>query len=270
MGGDSSSGHCARYLSLLGVASEPPSLGSLRRLVRAHLERVPFENISKLYYLKRRGMRGVPDLALFLDGIEEHNFGGTCYSNNPYFRELLAYLGYDASLCGADMSDPDVHTWLLVRLDGVDYHVDVGYAAPLFEPVRRDLDRAFEFRLGNESWVVGPPDGRGRSRMDHYRDGECIHGYLAKPVPREPSYFEEIIADSFRPDSTFMNCIRAVRFAGDGSLGLTNTTLVRAEGARHSVTRLAGEEEVVGALDQHFGMAPSITREALSAVGELR
>lgn len=37
-----------RYLGVLGVTAGPPSLENLRALVRAHLTRVPFENISKL------------------------------------------------------------------------------------------------------------------------------------------------------------------------------------------------------------------------------
>lgn len=255
-----------RYLGLLGLEREAPSIEALRRVVRAHLEHVPFENISKLYYLTTRGKRDIPDLELFLEGIELRRFGGTCYSCNPYLRELLEYLGYEARLCGADMSDPDVHTALLVHLDGREYHVDVGYAAPLFEPVPRDLDREFEARLGNERWVLQPRDESGRSRMDHYRDEERIHGYVAKSAPRDLKYFREIIADSYRHDSTFMNHLRIVRFAGDTSLGLSDTTLVRAEGERVVATRLAGRAALLQTIEECFGIAPSVAREALAVL----
>jgi arylamine N-acetyltransferase len=42
-------------LSTLEVEPAPPSLGHLRRLVRAQLIRVPFENITKLHLKKTLG-----------------------------------------------------------------------------------------------------------------------------------------------------------------------------------------------------------------------
>ena len=59
-----------RYLNVLGVADARPDLDGLRRIVRAQLIRVPFENVSKLFLARSRGFRGVPDLDLYLDGIE--------------------------------------------------------------------------------------------------------------------------------------------------------------------------------------------------------
>ncbi len=69
------------YLKTLGVPRRPPSAEALCELVQAHMLRVPFENISKLYY-KQQGRRGLPNLDQYLTGIDRFNFGGTCYSNN--------------------------------------------------------------------------------------------------------------------------------------------------------------------------------------------
>jgi arylamine N-acetyltransferase len=41
-----------RNLDVLGVTKKAPSRDALTELVTAHLTRVPFENISKLYYRK--------------------------------------------------------------------------------------------------------------------------------------------------------------------------------------------------------------------------
>ncbi len=106
-----------RYLSILGIEPEEPSHDHLRRLVRAQLIRVPFENISKLYLKKTRDASFIPSLEEHLDGIERFNFGGTCYANNPYFAELLCHCGYDVDICGADMTKPDVHVVSKVRLE---------------------------------------------------------------------------------------------------------------------------------------------------------
>ena len=256
-----------RYLALLGVEPDRPGLAHLRRLVRAHLERVPFENISKLHHLRTRGLRDAPDLELFLDGVERHGFGGTCSSNNPHFAGLLRSLGYDVSLCGADMSDPDVHTALIVRLQEREYLVDTGYAAPLFEPLPRD--RGGEVRSGDDRWVLDPPDGLGRSRMTHLRRGEPVHGYLLKPRPREPGFFRPMVRASFRPSATFMTQVLLVRVAGERVERIANLNLVEATGSRFRVTRLADRDELVTTVEERFGIPAAITREAIAGIDQL-
>jgi arylamine N-acetyltransferase len=72
------------YISLLGIPLRQPSIDALCELVQAHMLRIPFENISKLYYKKHQGLRRLPTLEQYLDGIQQYHFGGTCYSNNYY------------------------------------------------------------------------------------------------------------------------------------------------------------------------------------------
>ena len=69
------------YLQLLGVTRSHPDLQLLTRLVRAHLDRLPFENVSKLLYFRRNGLKDIPDLRVYLDRSERYHFGGTCYSS---------------------------------------------------------------------------------------------------------------------------------------------------------------------------------------------
>ncbi len=200
-----------RYLRLLGVPARAPSLAALDELVRAQLTRVPFENVSKLHR-RRAGLRELPDLERHLDGVERHHFGGTCYPNNLHLHGLLAELGYDVRLCGADMTKPDVHLACIVTVDGHEHIVDGGYGAPFLAPLPRDLDRDHVIELGRERYVLRPQDAAGRSRLDLYRDGVLQHGYLLKPEPRRIEEFAAVIADSFRDDATFMNALVAVRF----------------------------------------------------------
>ena len=202
----------ARYLRVLDAPARKPSAEALAELVAAHAMRVPFENVSKLYYRKRENMRRLPDAKRFLDGIERYNFGGTCYTNNYYLNQLLAALGYDAKLCGADMSNPDVHIVSLVAVDGREYLVDVGYAAPFLAPLPRDLAHDHEIVLGRDRYVLEPQDAEGRSRMRLYREGKSKHGYVAKPTPRTLEYFASVIAHSYTDEATFMNALLLVRF----------------------------------------------------------
>jgi len=258
-----------RYLGLLGARREEASVGALRELVQAHLCRVPFENISKLYYRKHLGLRALPGLELFLDGIEQFNFGGTCYPNNYYFYQLLANLGYQVMLCGADMSNPDVHLVSMIDLEEHQYLVDVGYAAPFLAPLPRDLATDHVIELGSDRYVLKPQDAAGNSRLELYRDGNLKHGYVAKPVPRQIGDFEQVIGDSYRDEATFMNAILLARFHPDRSLVIHNLTVIESQGTESSVRTVANRSELVHVISECFGIPRRITRDAVDGLGRL-
>ena len=98
-----------RYLGVLGLSERPPSVSALGEILQAHLRKIPFENISKLYHRNVRRRTDLVDLPTFLDDVEHFAFGGTCYALNRGLDLLLAGLGYEVRFCGADMSQPDVH-----------------------------------------------------------------------------------------------------------------------------------------------------------------
>lgn len=254
-----------RYLGLLGVPKRPPSLDALGELVAAHLMHVPFENVSKLYYRKHMGLNNIPDIATYLDGIERYHFGGTCYSNNYYFYLLLANLGYAAKLCGADMNNPDAHMISMVTVEGREYLVDVGYAAPFLAPLPRDLTEDYTIVLGRDRYVLKPQDANGCSRLELYRDGNLKHGYLAKPAPKQIEDFS--VADSFRADATFMNALLLVRFYRDRSLVIHNLTVIESQGTASKSHSLNSRDELGRVVERHFGIPKGIVMEA---VGELR
>jgi N-hydroxyarylamine O-acetyltransferase len=254
-----------RYLRLLRLPRRPPGLAALTELTSAHLRRIPFENVSKLYHRGDLEMR-LPDLARFLDGVERHHLGGTCYSTNFHLHELLVDLGYRVSLCGADMSAPDVHLVDTVDLAGRTYLVDVGYAAPFRSPLPLDLRRDHEVRWGSERYVLKPRDRAGRSRMDHFRDGRLRHAYEVNPRPRRIEEFAPAIAASFDGGATFMNALLVARFAPRRSLTLRNLTLTEAREGRPVVHRTLGRDDLPRAVERHFGIPEAITRRALEGV----
>ncbi len=255
-----------RYLSILGIEQEEPSLDHLHRLVRAHLIRVPFENISKLFLKKTQHASFIPSLEKHLDGIEKFNFGGTCYANNPYFAELLRHCGYDVDLCGADMTRPDVHVVSMVRLEEQNYLVDVGYGAPFYGPMLLDLEREHEIVLGENRYLLHPRDKQGRSRMDQLRDGKPIHSYLAKPEPREIDDFAEVIRDSYSDAATFMNVVVVERFFPDHSLRFQNFDLRESTPDATTITRLPDKEELAEAIAHHCGFPGEMVREAIADI----
>jgi N-hydroxyarylamine O-acetyltransferase len=258
------------YLSILGVPKRKPNVDALCELVQAHLVRIPFENISKLYYRKHNDLRGLPGLELFLNGIDRFDFGGTCYTNNYYLYQLLANLGYQAMLCGADMSNPDVHMVSIVTVEKREYLVDVGYAAPFLTPLPRDLATDHVIVLGRDRYVLKPQDVRGCSRMELYRDGNLKHGYLAKPVPRQIRDFEQVIAASYREEATFMNALLLARFYPDRSVLIDNLTVIESRGAVSRIKTLAGLDELVQAAHKYFSIPLEFIIDTLNDLGQLR
>lgn len=259
-----------RYLRLLGITRRAPGPEALAELVRAQVERVPFENLSKLFRYRRGGLTGLPDLEEHLDGIERFHLGGTCYANNAHLHALLVALGYDARLCGADMSQPDVHVVNVVALEGREYLVDGGYGAPFVAPLPLDLRREQAVALGRDRFVIHPRGPDGSVAVDHLRDARPWHGYRVRPTAREVAHFRDVIADSFRPDATFMTSVVLVRFAGGGSRSLRNLALLEARGEVESRRPLAGPAALVELAESGFGVPREVTEAALEVVGTLR
>ena len=255
-----------RYLRLIGISQCEPSLDVLTQIVRAHLATIPFENISKLWRWRTSGFKGLVGLTQFLDGIEQYHFGGTCYSNNFHLHQLLAYLGFDVTLCGADMSAPDVHMVNIVRIAGREYIVDVGYASPFFEPLPRDLTNDHIVSFGDDTYVLSPRDSSGRSRLTFHKNGTAHHGYVVNPTPRDVGYFADVIADSFRPAATFMNAVLIARFDSNRSQVLHNMMLTEWDGMDVKKTSLLTEEELNRTIEKLFGIPSAISQIALEGV----
>ncbi len=251
-----------RFLNLLDVPRREPTEQALFEIVGAYLARIPFENISKLYYRKHHNLYTIPGLELYLDGIERFNFGGTCYSNNYYLYQLLTGLGYQATLCGADMSNPDVHLVSLVKVDGREYLVDAGYAAPFAPPLPRDLSTDYVIELGRDRYVLKPQDEQGCSRLDLYRNGELKHGYRAKPTPKTIDDFD--IAASFRDEALFMNTLLIARFFSGRSLIIHNQSIIESQGAETTIRTLTSMDEVAQVVNEHFGIPLEITASVIS------
>jgi arylamine N-acetyltransferase len=256
----------ARYLKALGVRARRPGLPALSELTAAHLARIPFENLSKLYYRHDAAMRGLPDLARFLDGIERWHLGGTCYSSNFHFHQLLTHLGYQVALCGADMSAPDVHLVNVVTIEGRRYLVDVGYAAPLLQPLPLDLAGDREIAWGPCRYVLRPRDADGRSRLDLYRDGVLAHGYVVNPAARRIGEFANIIAESFTERATFMHALLIARFEDGRAATLRNLTLHTVEGSTWHVRQIPGPGHLPEIIEQEFGISRTVARQALDGI----
>lgn len=253
-------------MGILELPAKEPSFKALKELIHQHLTRIPFENISKIYYKLKYNLNYKPDFERYLEGIRQYNFGGTCYSNNCYFNQLLNYLGYNAMLCGADMSSPDVHIVNVVKIDKKEYLVDVGYGAPFFEPVSLNLNSAHFVCLGNLEYIFHPKDKSGYIELKMFQDGKLKHGYIVKPVKRSIEDFDYVIKDSFREAATFLNSILLVKFNKSSGTMINNFSLIELEEERTKKTILKNKSDLVEKISIHLGIPPEIAEESLTSI----
>ena len=117
----------ADYLCRIGhTGGTEPTVETLRGIVDAHLNSVPFENLDMLAQapldLSREALR---------DKVVARRRGGVCYELNSALYYLLTELGFEAALHSAMVDSDDFleHGNLWVRAEGDLYLADVGFGS---------------------------------------------------------------------------------------------------------------------------------------------
>lgn len=210
------------YLCRIGIdpdAVETPDFESLARLQRAHVETIPFENLSITGDPRGRVPQNGVELArsTLYEKIVEQQRGGYCFELNGLFCWLLGELGYDARrvaarvLSGGGPGIPANHHSIIAELDR-SYVVDVGMGTPkLGRPVPIDGEAV----AGTTSdWRVVPDD---RPQED-YRlevaadDADWSGRYVFTTDARDLAYF--------RPANDYLQTARDSPFTGTHHLSI--------------------------------------------------
>ena len=257
-----------KYLKILEIEPETSSFELLRKIVKSHLAKIPFENISKLLY-KKNGMIDIPDFEMYLNGIEKYHFGGTCYSINYYLYLLLEYLGFNIKLCGADMRNPDVHLISMVNIDGKEFIIDCGYAAPFLEPLPRNLNEDYKINFCDEKYILKPQNNDGTTRIEQYYKNELKHWYTAKPLARRRKEFSKAIKDSYNDEALFMNALLITKFSNNYSVSIRNLSITEITGSNVSVRKIKSGEIPLLA-NEKFGMPIELVTKAIADLKTLK
>lgn len=261
-----------RYLDILGITRTGPDLDALSELTSHHLRRVPFENVSKIYRVRIQGIRAIPSLEEYLDGVERYNFGGTCYTNNYYLHLLLVHLGFTARLCGADIrfnaASPNDHMVNVVTVDGHEFIADVGYGAPFLRPLPRDKSIDVVFDFGSERYFLRPADRLGRNRLEVYQNGQMVHGYLLKPEKRQVGDFAGVIARSYTDTASFLNRLMVARFIDHRHCVMRNSVLTISTPDSSQKRQFYSRQDIADAVVQNYGMPPDIVGEIINSISE--
>lgn len=255
-----------RYLRLLGIQKQRPDFEYLKKIVKAQLSKVPFENISKIFFKKRLNLNHLIDFEPYLNGIEKYGFGGTCYSNNFYLNQLLNWLGYNTKLCGADMKKPDVHIINIVTIENHEFLVDTGYADPFTEPLPLDLSENYLINIGNDQYVLKPQNNNKQSQIELYREGELIHGYKVNPKARNISDFGKVIENSFEESATFMNALLLTRFDNNTFIVIHNRTIIESYGKMSKVHLIDSNEQLASEICHRFSIPKTIAIECIDGL----
>ena len=255
-----------KYLRLLGIQKQRPSFKYLKNIIGTQLSKIPFENISKLFFKKRHNLKQLIDIELYLDGIEKYGFGGTCYSINFYLNQLLSWLGYDIKLCGADMKNPDVHIVSIVNIENREFLVDTGYAAPFSEPLPLDLLNDYSINMGLDRYILKPQTNNSYSKIELYRNGELKHGYRINPTARNIGEFRQIIEESFKESATFMNALLLTRFDNNHFIMIHNMTFIESYGNISKKNSIDTFEQLTSIINDRFCIPKPIIIESLDGL----
>jgi N-hydroxyarylamine O-acetyltransferase len=233
-----------------------PDAETLRALHVAHLQSVPFENLS----IHAGEPIVLEDEALFAK-IVGHARGGFCYENNGLFAALLRALGFEVSMLSAEVANaeggfslPFDHMTLLVTLEQRRL-ADVGFGDSFVEPLLFDergkqVQGRHAYRITHEGdyFVMARRDAGGGVWKAQYRFTLQPHTY--------EDYAERCQYQQTSPESHFTReriCSRATPEGGRVTLSGMRFIETDARGERRE-RLLSNEEEYAAVLREHFGI----------------
>jgi N-hydroxyarylamine O-acetyltransferase len=256
----------AAYLDRIGYRDTPrPNRETLTALHRAHRMAIAFENLD---IPLGRGIALAPE-RLF-EKIVTGRRGGYCFEQNALFLLILEAIGYDARpllarvWLGAETIPPRTHTFNLVRLDGEDSIVDVGFGGSFVPPMAlaADVEAATadgaRHRLAEDAdhgWMLERDGGEGWARQ---------YSFTLDPVwPADLEMANHFTAT--RPGTRFTSLRIASAPTPDGYVSLIDRTLTTSRMGRSETREIADAEEYRQKLGERFGL--TLSGEEVEALG---
>lgn len=241
------------YLDRIGfIGDARPDAVTLRRVHRAHVEAIPYENLDVQFKHPL-----TLSIAGAYDKIVGRRRGGWCYEMNGLLGWALEEIGFDVTrLAGAvhreTLGDAVIgnHLVLLVRIDGAPWLADAGYGDGLIEPTP----------LREGPFCVGPfacaleraADGWWRYRNDP-RGGAPSFDF------HEDMRDENLLEERCRflqsdPNSVFVQSAVLQRWRNDRHYCLRGRVIAVIDDAEKQARLLADADEYVVLLKEFFGL----------------
>lgn len=243
------------YLDRIGYRGPlTPTAETLRALQVAHLQTVPFENLS----IHARQPIVLDDESLF-DKVVARRRGGFCYELNGLFAALLRALGFQVTMLSAEVAradgtfSPDFdHMALLVTLEER-WLADVGFGDLFRDPLR--LDERGEQPEGVRTFrIVEDGDHRLLLRRDGPKE-PWLPQYRFTLQPHEyPDYAGMCRFHQTSPESHFTRQTVCSLATPDGRVTLSGMRLITTRGGERQERVLESDEERTALLREMFGV----------------
>lgn len=248
----------SRYLQRLNYTGPTaPTADTLRKLQLAHLQTVPFENLS----IHSGEPIVLAEERLFEKIVERHR-GGFCYELNGLFAGLLKALGFEVVMLSAQVANdqgdfgPDFdHMTLLVTTTDAPkqrWLADVGFGDSFNEPLRLDVRDAQQ--QGSRSYRI---DETGKHLLLSQREngGEWRPQYRFTVAPHEFADYEAMCRyHQTSPESHFTKARVCTRLTPEGRITLSAMRLITTQnGVREELT-LSDENAYEQLLRDRFGI----------------
>lgn len=242
----------AGYLDRLGITpSGTPSAEELYAVQRAHLERIPYDNVG-IQLGRPPGIE--PELSVRRFAAGE---GGYCFHLNGGLAALLKALGYDVTMhvAGVHM-EPEGrgangnHMALTVRIGAEAWFVDVGLGDGPHEPLPL---RAGTYERGPFTYRLEPSESEpGGWTFHHDRLSTFPVMEFRGETATSADFAEQHTWLSTAPESPFMGTFTALRRDAKAVYLLRGKVLTRMDAAGRADRVVDTREEWFGLLEGEF------------------
>lgn len=226
---------------------------TLRQLQLAHLQMVPFENLS----IHAGQPIVLNDKALF-EKIVERRRGGFCYELNGLFAGLLRELGFDVQMLSAEVASsasdfgPDFdHMALLVQMDER-WLADVGFGDSFNEPLL--LDSREVQAQGAGHFQILEDEAKFILLREH--EGEWNNQYRFTLRPYNYTDYQEMCRfQETSPESHFTKGRMCSLVRSNGRITLSELKLITTIDGKKEERILTSEQEFSSLLASEFGIS---------------
>lgn len=230
------------------------SYSCLSQLQEAFISSVPFENIDIINKI-------VLDFSTnaVYEKIVERKRGGVCFENNSLFYWALSEIGFDVRIIEAEMFPEEQfkghfdHMALVVKIDAVEYLVDVGNGKYFGQPISilsstETIGEGINYRIskyGDDDFVLCFDDG------DSWK-----FRYAFKLGSKSLTDFEKVsIFIETSPDSNFTKALLSTIYNGNERITLSGNRLVITDKSGAKTERELQETEIKDTLLTQFGLS---------------
>lgn len=235
-----------------------PGTDALEKLIRAHLEQIPFENLDVFDFGK------VPDLneKVLFDKVVVQKRGGVCFELNLLFLSLLKCLNYQVYPVAARIlwnkteMPPLTHVGLITEVEEELFYCDVGYGGPgpkgliAIKPGEQEVDGC-RFRF------LRMTDGDYRLDRLHHGEWKALLQFADRPVRRLD--FQVLNFYCARNPIIMFTQKRVINLCTpEGSKALTDLELTVHENGEIRRTIYKDLEELEKGLEVEFGLRVSL------------